>query len=328
MTRSKVNDLMSAAKSTALLRQYAAFFMRLSVVIAIVLFLTAARPEFMSFNNIINVLRQASLLFLLSSGLTIVILTAGIDLSIGAILALSACIMGTVLKNQGMLLGIPAGLAIGSACGLFNGMLVSLVRLPPFMATYGTLWIAQGLALIFMKAEIIWGFPKAFRFFGAGHLLGIPVPIILMVVVFAILYFMLNYTTFGREIYAIGANVDAARLSGIRVTRNLLIVYTLSGFLSAFAAMVYISRINAVEAGIGDPLLLPALASVCIGGTSLFGGEGGIGGTILGALIMSLITNGMNLLGMTSFWQSFAVGSIVILSVLVDQVRTLKFQTA
>ena len=328
MTRSKVIDLMNAAKSTALLRQYAAFFMRLSVVIAIVLFLAAARPEFMRFSNIINVLRQASLLFLLSSGLTIVILTEGIDLSIGAILALSACIMGTVLKNHGMLLGIPVGLAIGSTCGLFNGVLVSLVRLPPFMATYGTLWIAQGLALMFMKAEIIWGFPKAFRFFGAGYLAGIPVPIILMVVVLGILYFMLNHTNFGREIYAIGANVEAARLSGIRVTRNLLIVYTLSGFLSAFAAMVYISRINAVEAGIGDPLLLPALAAVCIGGTSLFGGEGGIGGTILGAVIMSLITNGMNLLGMTSFWQSFAVGSIVILSVLVDQVRTLKFQTA
>ena len=179
-----------------------------------------------------------------------------------------------------------------------------------------------------MKAQIIWGFPKAFRIFGAGYVGAIPVPIILMTIVFGILYFMLNYTTLGREIYAIGANEDVARLSGIRVRRNKLFVYALSGFLSAFAGMVYVSRINAVEAGMGEPLLLPALAAVCIGGTSLFGGEGGIGGTILGAIIMTLITNGMNLLGVTSFWQPFAIGAIVIFSVLIDRIRAIKFQAA
>jgi ribose transport system permease protein len=311
-----------------MLKQYAALIMRLATVFAIAIFLVLTSPHFFSFNNVINVLRQSSLLFLLSSGLTIVILTAGIDLSVGAILALSACVMGTVLKMHGMLLGILVGLGIGASCGFANGVLVAFIGLPPFMATYGMLWIATGLAIIFMKAEIIWGFPKAFRIFGAGYVGAIPVPIILMTIVFGILYLMLNYTTVGREIYAIGANEDVARVSGIRVRRNLLFVYTLSGFLSAFAAMVYISRINAVEAGIGEPLLLPALAAVCIGGTSLFGGEGGIGGTILGAIIMSLITNGMNMLGVTSFWQSFAIGAIVIFSVLIDQIRATKFQTA
>jgi ribose transport system permease protein len=198
--------------------------------------------------------------------------------------------------------------------------------LPSFMATYGMLWIAQGLALMFMKAEIIYGFPKAFRFFGAGGFMGIPAPILLMFLAFGILYLMLTYTTLGRNIYSIGANMDVARISGIRVRRTLLIVYTVSGFFAAFAGVIYISRINAVEAGIGEPLLLPALAAVCIGGTSLFGGEGSIGGTILGAIIMSLVINGMNMLGMTSFWQSFAVGTIVIFSVLIDQIRAMKFQ--
>jgi len=310
------------------LRHYAVLFLRLSVVIGIVAFLSMARPEFATMGNFVNVLRQSSLLFLLSSGLTVVVLTGGIDLSVGAVLALSACVMGTVLKSHGIVAGILVGLAIGSACGFLNGVMVAVIGLPSFLATYGMLWISQGLAFIFMNAEIIYGFPKAFRFFGAGHLAGTPVPILLMILVSGLLYFVLNHTTLGRVIYAIGANTEAARLSGIPVKQKLIFVYTLSGLLSAFAAMVYISRLNAVEAGIGDPLLLPALAAVCIGGTSLFGGEGGIGGTVLGAIIMSLITNGMNLLGVTSFWQSFAVGSIVIVSVLVDQLRAMKLQTA
>jgi ribose transport system permease protein len=309
------------------LKRYLSFFMRLAAVLSIAVFLAIVRPEFLSLNNIVNVLRQSSLLFILASGLTVVILTGGIDLSIGAVLALSACVMGTILKTDGMLLGILVGLVIGAGCGFMNGAMVAFIGLPSFMATYGMLWIAQGLALMFMKAEIIYGFPKAFRFFGAGGFLGIPAPIFFMFLAFGILYLLLTYTTVGRNIYSIGANMDVARISGIRVKRTLLIVYTVSGFFSAFAGMIYISRINAVEAGIGEPLLLPPLAAVCIGGTSLFGGEGSIGGTILGAIIMSLVINGMNMLGMTSFWQSFAVGTIVIFSVLIDQVRAVKFQT-
>ena len=310
-----------------MLKRYVALFLRLIAVLSIAIFLAFVRPEFLSVNNILNVLRQSSLLFLLASGLTVVILTGGIDLSIGAVLALSACVMGTVLKTEGMFLGILVGLAIGAGCGFMNGAMVAFIGLPSFMATYGMLWIAQGLALMFMKAEIIYGFPKAFRFFGAGGFIGIPAPILLMFLAFGVLYLLLTYTTLGRNIYSIGANMDVARISGIRVRRTLLIVYTVSGFFAAFAGIIYISRINAVEAGIGEPLLLPALAAVCIGGTSLFGGEGSIGGTILGAIIMSLVINGMNMLGMTSFWQSFAVGTIVIFSVLIDQIRAMKFQT-
>lgn len=310
-----------------MLKQYLANLMRLVALLCIFIFLTVVSREFLSMNNLINVLRQSALLFILGSGITLTILTAGIDLSIGSVLALSACVMGTVLKLEGVFLGILTGLAIGGACGFLNGAMVAFLGLPPFIATYGMLWIAQGLALMFMKAEIIYGFPPVFRFLGAGGIAGIPTPVILMFLVFGGFYLLLNYTVVGRSVYSVGANMSASIISGIPVKRTLLIVYTLSGLFAAFAGMVYISRINAVEAGIGESLLLPPIAAICIGGTSLFGGEGGIGGTLLGAIIMSLVINGMNLLGVTSFWQSFAVGSIVIFSVAIDQIRTAKFQT-
>ena len=309
-------------------RQYMALVMRLGAMIAIVILLGLARPEFLTMNNFINVLRQSSLIFLLASGLTVVVLSEGIDLSVGQVLALSACIMGWLLKSESMAVAILAGLVIGAACGLANGVLIAYLGLPAFVVTYGMMWITQGFALLFMKAEIIYGFPKAFRFFGATNLMGIPVPVIFMFILGGILYLMLNYTNFGRYVYNVGANYEAARFSGVPIRKIQIMAYTLCGFLAAFAGIFYISRINAVEAGIGDPLLLPCLAAITIGGTSLYGGEGGVGGTILGAIIMSLIINGMNLLSIDSYWHQFVIGAIVIISVWVDQFRTAKFQVA
>jgi len=305
-----------------------ALVMRLGAMIVIVILLGLARPEFLTMNNFINVLRQSSLIFLLASGLTVVVLSEGIDLSVGQVLALSACIMGWLLKSESMAVAILAGLVIGAACGLANGVLIAYLGLPAFVVTYGMMWITQGFALLFMKAEIIYGFPKAFRFFGATNLMGIPVPVIFMFILGGILYLMLNYTNFGRYVYNVGANYEAARFSGVPIRKIQIMAYTLCGFLAAFAGIFYISRINAVEAGIGDPLLLPCLAAITIGGTSLYGGEGGVGGTILGAIIMSLIINGMNLLSIDSYWHQFVIGAIVIISVWVDQFRTAKFQVA
>jgi ribose transport system permease protein len=156
--------------------------------------------------------------------------------------------------------------------------------------------------------------------------MGIPVPVILMFALFLVLFLLLKYTTFGRYIYNIGANYEAARFSGVPIKKVQILAYTLSGLLAAFAGVVYISRINAVEAGIGEPLLLPCLAAITIGGTSLYGGEGGIGGTIIGAIIMSLVINGMNMLGIDSYWQQFVIGAIVIVSVWADQLQAKKFQ--
>jgi ribose transport system permease protein len=181
------------------------------------------------------------------------------------------------------------------------------------------LWIAFGLGYVFMKGEVIYGLPDSFRFMGAGFVGFLPVPVIVAVLLLLVLHFMLHRTVLGRSIYAIGGNPDAARLSGMPVTRRLITVYGLSGFLAGLAALVVIARVNAADSSLGEDLLLPAIAAVCLGGTSLFGGVGGITGTAVGSLILALIVNGMNLLGVQTFWQSGVMGAIILISVLVDQ---------
>jgi ribose transport system permease protein len=292
---------------------------RLIALALLVGVLTILSPYFFTWANFINILRQAALQFMMSAGLTIVILTAGIDLSIGAVLGLSACITASLITSGYMVLGIAAGLVAGLVCGLVNGVLVTLGRIPPFIATYGTLWIAFGLGYVFMKGEVIYGLPPGFRVIGAGFLWGIPVPVYVAAALLAALHFLLHKTVLGRAIYAIGGNPDAARLSGMPVTRRLITVYGLSGLLSGIAALVVIARINAADSSLGEDLLLPAIAAVCIGGTSLFGGIGGIMGTAVGSIILALIVNGINLLGVQTFWQNAVMGTIILISVLVDQ---------
>jgi ribose transport system permease protein len=281
--------------------------------------LAALSPHFFTWTNLINVLRQASLQFLLSAGLTLCILTAGIDLSVGAVLGLSACLAAALIAGGHLWWGMLAAPAVGAACGLGNGVMVAYARLPAFIATYGMLWIAHGLAYVFMKGQVIHGFPQGFRFVGAGFVGPIPAPILAALLVLMALHGMLHYTRLGRAIYAIGGNPRAARLSGMPVQRYLAVVYGLSGLLAAFAGLVVIARVNAADSGTGEDLLLPAIAAVVLGGTSLFGGSGGIAGTAIGSLILAVVVNGMNLLGVKTFWQAFVMGTIVIVSVLADQ---------
>jgi ribose transport system permease protein len=292
---------------------------RLIALALLVAALSILSPHFLTWANLINVLRQASLQFMISAGLTLVILTAGIDLSIGAVLGLSACIAASLITGGYIILGIAAALFAGLACGMVNGVLVTVGRIPPFIATYGTLWIAFGLGYVFMKGEVIYGLPEGVRFIGVGFVWGIPVPVIVALALLAALHFLLQKTILGRAIYAIGGNPDAARLSGMPVTRRLITVYGLSGLLSGFAALVVIARINAADSSVGEDLLLPAIAAVCLGGTSLFGGVGGIMGTAVGSVILALIVNGTNLLGVQTFWQNAVMGTIILISVLVDQ---------
>jgi len=293
---------------------------RLLALIVLVVVLAVLSPQFLSWDNFLNVMRQASLQFLMAAGLTIVVLTGGIDLAIGAVLGLSACLSASLVSQGYVAWGIIAALAAGAAAGSVNGVLVTFGRIPPFIATYGMLWIAHGLGYVFMKGEVIYGLPEAFRFIGAGFVYGIPVPLIVAVVVLLALHIMLHKTVLGRSIYAIGGNPSAARLSGMPVRARLIFVYMLSGFLSGFAALVVIARINAADSSLGEDLLLPAIATVCLGGTSLFGGVGGIAGTAIGAVILALVVNGMNLLGVQTFWQSGVMGAIILISVLADQI--------
>jgi ribose transport system permease protein len=291
--------------------------------IASVLLLAAAlamlSDVFLTSNNLLNVLRQASLTFVIASGVTLVILTAGLDLSIGANAGLSACIAAAVMKSTGAIaLGVAAGLACGTAIGVLNGLMITLLRLPPFIATYGMLWMVHGTTYWYMSGETIYGFPQGFRALGSGYLLGIPVPVYLMAACLAAGGLFIRYTTFGHEIYAIGANAEAARLSGVPVRARLNLVYTLSGAMAGLAAIVYLARLNSAEADIGEPLMLPAIAAVLIGGTSLFGGVGSLSGTLVGALLLALVLNGMNLLNIHSNWQPLVTGVIVLVAAVVD----------
>jgi len=293
-------------------------FTRTAFVAALVTLLALASPHFLTTDNMVIVLRQAALQFLMAAGLTLVVLTGGIDLSIGAVLGLAAC-LGAGFIAQGMVVtGILLALGAGLACGLVNGALVAYVGIPAFIATYGMLWVAHGLGYVFMKGEVIHGFPADFRTLGAGFAGSIPVPVLIGAALLLVLHVVLHLTRFGRALYAIGGNALAARLTGVPVKRHLVTVYALSGVLAAFAGLVVIARVNAADSGTGEELLLTAIAAVCLGGTSLLGGAGGIVGTAIGSLILALVVNGMNMLSIATFWQAFAMGVIVILAVLAD----------
>jgi ribose transport system permease protein len=289
--------------------------------------LAISTDAFLNAENLLNVLRQASLLFLIASGLTLVILGAGLDLSIGANLGLSACLAAAAIKTTGsILVGVAAGLSCGIAIGLLNGILITKLRLPPFIATYGMLWMVYGINYWYMKGDTIYNFPAGFRALGSGYLLGVPVPVYLMGAALLAGVILTRYTTFGHEIYAIGANSEAARLSGIPLGRRVVVLYTLSGAMAGLAGVVYLARLNSAEAGIGDPLLLPAIAAVLIGGTSLFGGVGGLSGTLIGAMILTLVLNGMNLLAINANWQPLITGVIVLLAAVIDSVSRVRFE--
>jgi len=281
--------------------------------------LTALSDVFFTTGNILNVLRQAALLFLMASGLTLVILAAGLDLSIGANVALSGCFAASVIKLTGSpWLGAGVGIGCGAAIGMANGVLVTALRIPSFVATYGMMWILTGVTYYYMGGETIHGFPPGFRQLGSGHLFGIPVPVYVMFVFLAIGVFFAQRTIWGQQIYAIGANPVAARLSGVPVERRLILVYVVSGAMAGLASLIVLARINSAQGDIGEELTLPAIAAVLVGGTSLFGGSGTVGGTLIGALLLTLVLNGMNLLQINSSWQPLATGIIILLAVWID----------
>jgi len=292
---------------------------RLVAVFLICVVLSFASEAFLTTNNLLNVLRQASLLFFMASGLTLVILTANIDLSIGATVGLSACVAATIIKSTGSpAIGALVGIGIGALVGLANGVMVTKLRIPSFIATYGMLWVAHGATYYYMSGQSVHGFPAEFRALGSGHFLGIPIPIYLMILFLLLGNLFLNRTTFGQQIYAVGANSVAARLSGVPVKRRLILVFVASGAMAGLASIIFLARLNSAEGDIGEALTLPAIAAVVIGGTSLFGGVGSLFGTLVGCLILTLILNGMNLMNMNANWQPLVTGVIVILAVWLD----------
>jgi len=276
---------------------------------------------FLNSNNLLNIVRNASILIIIAIGQTITLTAKDVDLSVGSVLSLTSVTAAIMLKTYGIPAPVVmvAALLAGALLGLVNGLLITYVGLPPFIATYGMLWVLFGFAYLLVRGEVIYGLPAGFRFIGNGHLFGIPTPIIVMLIVFIASYFVLYHTTLGRRFFATGANMEMARMSGVKVGQVVILAYVISGFLAALAGLVLIAYTNGADARTGDNYLLPVLAVVVMGGTSLAGGQGNLVGTLVAALIMASIHNGMNILAVPAIWKSLVVGVLIIGAVLADQ---------
>jgi ribose transport system permease protein len=281
--------------------------------------------------NLVNVARQVALFGIVSVGMTFVILTAGIDLSVGSIVAVAAVVSAMLLDDGvSVPLVILAGLGIGLTLGAINGAGITLGRLPPFIMTLGMMVMGRGLAMTISDGHPI-HFPDAsagFAWLGQGSLLRLPVPVWIFAAVAAAAYVVLRYTPFGRNIYAVGSNPEAARLAGINVSLVIFSVYAISGVLSALTALIFVSRLTVGEPVAGVGLELEAIAVTVIGGTSLFGGEGGVVGTVIGAAIFAVLANILNLAGVTPFTQQIVKGAIIVIAVLFETQRRRRSNSA
>lgn len=291
----------------------------LLIFVILVIVASLLSDAFLTTNNLFNVFRQVSIIAIMSVGMTLVILTAGIDLSVGSVMAFSGAVLaGVIMAGVPLPLAILICLAVGILLGLFNGFIISKGKVPAFIATLAVMVIARGMTLVFTQGNPIVVSHSGFRFIGSGKVLGIPFPIILMLVIFIIMYWVLKYTTFGRYLYAIGGNEEAARLAGISVDRVKITVYGLAGFFAAISALIYTSRLMSAQPNAGSGMELDAIAAVIIGGTRLSGGKGGVTGTLIGALIMGVLDNILNLTNVSPFYQDIAKGLVILAAVLID----------
>lgn len=290
-------------------------------LLALVIVLSFMSPYFLTVPNLLNVVRQVSIIAIVSFGMTMVILTGGIDLSVGSMLAFAGAISAGMIVNTGLnvYLAILIGLAAGTALGLFNGLAVAKAKLPAFIVTLAMMTVARGFTLIYTNGRPISGFDETFRFFGAGYIGAIPVPVIIMFLLLIVIYILLKKTPLGRYIYAIGGNEKATKLSGINTDKIKIAVYALNGFLAAVSGIILTSRLNSAQPMAGEGYELDAIAAVVLGGTSLSGGSGTVVGTIVGALIIAVLNNGLNLLNVSSFYQLVAKGGVILLAVFLDR---------
>ena len=278
-----------------------------------------ATPYFATTANLANVAEQSAVVGVIAIGMTFVILTGGIDLSVGSLVALAGVVIGGSLRSGlPVTVAVSLGLLTGAAAGMLNGLMITLGKLPPFIATLGMMSVARGGALMLSDGRPISGFPDSLRAVATGNLLGVPAPVVLMLVLYAVAYVILTRTVAGRYVYAIGGNEEATKLAGVRVRFHKTVVYAISGLSAAVCATLLVARLNSAQPIAGMGYELDAIAAVVIGGTSLLGGTGSVIGTLIGALIMSVLRNGLNLLGVSSYLQQVAIGAVIIVAVLID----------
>jgi ribose transport system permease protein len=297
-------------------------------LILVFVYLSFASPVFLTFNNLFNVIVQTTVTAIVAIGMTFVIITAGIDLSVGSAAALAG-MLGVMMMVHGVSwpLAVVGGALIGGIVGLVNGVLITGAKLNPFIATLGMMSVARGFVYIVTNAVAIYGAPGDFGLLAQGIIYGIPIPLIILVVIAVLAHLILTRTRLGRYTYAIGSNTEAARLSGIPIERYLLIIYGLSGLLAGFAGMIGSSQVTSGQPNFGQGLELDVIAAAVIGGASLFGGQGTIAGTLIGAFLIALIRNGAVLLNVNLFYQSVIIGVVIWLAVIWDQFRRRKLAT-
>ncbi len=306
------------------------------VLVALIVVMSTLSPIFITWPNVSNILLQAAIATIVAVGVTCVILTGGIDLSVGSIVAVSAVCLGKFIHLATAwlgpqasahaliavaVLGITVALLVGALCGLINGFIVVRCKVPSFIATLGMMSVARGLALIIAEGKTLYNFPDTVRWFGNGHIGSVPVPIILALLTVIVMFVILTQTRFGRHIYAIGGNREAVRLSGIDVDWIEMRAYLISGLLASVGAVILVGRLNAAQPIAGNAYELDAIAATVIGGTSLIGGAGSVIGTLIGALILGVLQNGMTLLNVSSYSQRLIIGLMIIMAVFLDQIR-------
>lgn len=324
---------MNVDKTKRIISKYGIYFVFIIMVIA----MSFASPVFLTPRNLMNVVRQVSVIGLISLGVTLVIISKGIDLSSGSVLAVAAVVAASFgqtgdwhakmfpnLPEMPVIVPLLAALAIGLLCGAINGTLIAKTGIPAFIATLGMMVSARGLALLYTDGRPVSSLTESYQYIGQGYILGIPVPVLIYLAMAFITWVLLNHTKFGKNIYAIGGNIHAAEVSGVNVQRNLIKIYAYAGLLAGLAGMVLSARVNTGQPGMGVSYELDAIAATTIGGTSHSGGIGTIGGAFVGALILGVLNNGLNLLGVSAYWQQIIKGCIIVGAVIIDMRKNAK----
>ncbi|EMF8867075.1 ribose ABC transporter permease [Vibrio vulnificus] len=319
MSKSKSNE----TKRTWISKEWLIEQKSLIALLFLIVVVSFLNPNFFTVDNILNILRQTSVNAIIAVGMTLVILTAGIDLSVGSVLALCGAFAASLVAMEvPVLIAVPTALLAGAALGAISGVIIAKGKVQAFIATLVTMTLLRGVTMVYTDGRpISTGFTDtadAFAWFGTGYALGIPVPVWLMVIVFAAAWYLLNHTRFGRYVYALGGNESATRLSGINLDKVKIGVYAICGLLAALAGIIVTSRLSSAQPTAGMGYELDAIAAVVLGGTSLMGGKGRIMGTLIGALIIGFLNNALNLLDVSSYYQMIAKAAVILLAVMVD----------
>ncbi|NVN81093.1 MULTISPECIES: ribose ABC transporter permease [unclassified Vibrio] len=322
-TMSKTTETEAPKKKPLISKEWLIDQKSLIALIFLIVVVSFLNPNFFTVDNILNILRQTSVNAIIAVGMTLVILTAGIDLSVGSVLALCGAFAASMIGMEiPVMIAVPTALVAGAALGAISGVIIAKGKVQAFIATLVTMTLLRGVTMVYTDGRpISTGFTDtadAFAWFGTGYAMGIPVPVWIMVVVFASVWYLLNHTRFGRYVYALGGNESATRLSGIDVDKVKIGVYAICGLLAAVAGIIVASRLSSAQPTAGMGYELDAIAAVVLGGTSLAGGRGRIMGTLIGALIIGFLNNALNLLDVSSYYQMIAKAVVILLAVLVD----------